>query len=140
MRSQQQRIQDRAQSKRDSEPYSVGTTSFANYKAGMTGFVKTMAQPANLPEAEETVVQQSKLLASKGFEEAMECLSGQQLAYSNLTSSELKGRQQVLKGIKEQGWHLSETDKSKKLVLDLAENYTRTLSLHTVRDKKVRFQ
>ena len=93
-------------------PTPRGITSFAKYKASMTGFIKTMAQPINLPEAEETVVQQLKLLTTKGYDEAREGLSNRQLSYSNLRPIELKGRQLILKGIKEQEWHLSETDKS----------------------------
>ena len=64
----------------------------------------------------------------------------QAIEMSNLTATEREGRKQIIRGIKESGWHLSQTDKSKKLVLDLKENYIQGLRKHTVKDTVVQLE
>ena len=50
---------------------------------------------------------------------------------------ELKGRQQIMKGFKEQGWHLSETDKSKKHSVDNPVSYRENIEKYIKDDKVV---
>ena len=86
---------------------------------------------------EETQIQSQKQFMTEGFEAAAAILGKKRLANTNLTEEELEGRRQIQEGIKTKGWHISTTDKSKKIVLDLAKNYVDALTKHTVKDTQV---
>ena len=85
------------------------------------------------------MILQQKLVAEQAF---LEVKTEQQrerkcIPMPNLTRLEYKGMLRVAKGIKEEGWHLSETDKSSRLVLDRKENYVAQLLKHTEGDLEV---
>ena len=113
---------------------------FSCYKSRDTGFTKTISQTPSLPAAEETCIQSQKQQAMMAFEEVKGALRNQDLELSNLTDMEKEGRKQVIRGIKNSGWHLSQTDKSKKLVLDLKDNYIKGLQKHTTKDTAVQLE
>merc|ERR1711954_609370 len=81
--SQEDRRTLRAQAHNVRNPYSSGVVNFSNYKAGDTGCTKTMAQPPELPEREETMVQHQKELTLQAYEEVDAQLKDSKLAYSN---------------------------------------------------------
>ena len=62
---QDMRVQVRAVDQRAKMPYRPGIVNFSRYKAGDSGFTKTISQPPALPEAEETVIQSQKILQCK---------------------------------------------------------------------------
>ena len=51
-----------------------------------------------------------------------------------MTESELKGQQQIMFGIANNGWMLYQTDKSSKLCLDTVDNYVYCMRSHVIND------
>ena len=96
-----------------------------------------MGQPANLPEAEETVILHQKVLSGQAFGETQVELGRKTLDKCNLTQQQLEGRKEILEGIRDKGWHLSKTDKSQRLVLGTKEVYLAQMRKHTTVDPVV---
>ena len=93
---QEQRILFRAEVHRARVPYKPGEVNFAKYKAGDTGFTKTICQLPSLPEAEETAVQNQKLKVMEAMEETKQMFGDQAIEMCILTATEKEGRKQII--------------------------------------------
>ena len=135
--TQEQRLQARAEQYLAHQPYGREEVDYTVVKASDLGFLKRMKQPTNLPEAEETDILKQKTTETTCFKQVVEKLKAKPLLHHNLTPLEREGMQQVADGIKNLGYHLSTTDKSKRLVLDKKENYRNGLMQHASKDTVV---
>ena len=117
--------------------YDERRIKFANLRATDFSSNKDIIMPGPVKIRDELIIQQKKEKHIDTVKEYMltNCdRKGVINQSENLTDRERKGRDQIMRGIANQGWMLYNTDKSGKLCLDTVANYKECMASHVAND------